>query len=40
MKPEKGPKGTTHTLLIFASVGTCEGIITNYTEKLRLQLLS
>ncbi len=39
MKPEKGPKGTTHTLLIFAGEGTFEGIITNYTEKLRLQLL-
>jgi|GEM_PF-3575046 len=39
MKPEKGPKGTTHTLLIFASVGTFEDIITNYTEKLRMKLL-
>ena len=39
MKPEKGPKGTTHTPSIFADVGTFEDIIINYTEKLRLQLL-
>lgn len=39
MKPEKGPKGTTHTPSIFAGVGTFKDLIKIYTEKLRMQLL-